>query len=286
MQFEGVEWGGLACPLFRCNNTSTPAITGLCFHGNQTGGMWFRIVADLCEEARGMTKMCPQVASPIKGGLAGFVALDVELSRNLPYAAALQHLAQCITQPEWLSQADRSSGTHPRKSYLFQMILVYIFAILGNTRLHALCQLFIPLAEMEEYRYAALEAAPKEQRASFHAAALAFAPDSNEAAANMRRGLLDKALVNKQRMDTVAFSIGGALFHAVALSCEQNSPVMRQKLTKMSNIYKQVIPMRAVGNLDNTSMYEVRPSSNVLFRVASIASLRFGPWGSSLDLFV
>lgn len=102
----------------------------------------------------------------------------------------------------------------------------------------------------------------------------------------MRRGLLDKALVNKQRMDTVAFSIGGALFHAVALSCEQNSPVMHQKLTKMSNIYKQVIPMRAVGNLDNTSMYEVRPSSSVLFRVAGMTSLRFGPCGSFLHLFV
>lgn len=74
----------------------------------------------------------------------------------------------------------------------------------------------------------------------------------------MRRGLLDKALVNKQRMDTVAFSIGGALFHAVGLSCEQNSPIMKAKLSKMSNIYKQHIPMRPVGNLDNTSMYEVR----------------------------
>lgn len=73
----------------------------------------------------------------------------------------------------------------------------------------------------------------------------------------MRRGLLDRDLVNKQRMDTIAFSIGGALFHAVALSCEQNSPIMKAKLSKMSNIYKQVIPMRIVGNLDNTSMYEV-----------------------------
>jgi hypothetical protein len=102
---------------------------------------------------------------------------------------------------------------------------------------------------------AALEAAPKEPRASFHAAALAFEPTTQEA--DMRQGLLGKELVNKQRMDTVAFSIGGALFHAVALSCEQNSPIMKAKLSKMSNIYKQVIPMRTVGNLDNTSMYEV-----------------------------
>lgn len=74
----------------------------------------------------------------------------------------------------------------------------------------------------------------------------------------MRLGLLDKELVNKQRFDTVAISIGGSVFHAVALSCEQNSPVMKEKLSKLTNIYKQVIPMRAVGNLDDTSMYEVR----------------------------
>lgn len=75
---------------------------------------------------------------------------------------------------------------------------------------------------------------------------------------DMRDGLLDRDLVNQQRMDTVAISIGGALFHAVALSCEQNSPVMKHKLAKISNIYKQVIPMRNVANLDSTSMYEVR----------------------------
>lgn len=60
-----------------------------------------------------MSKMCPQVASPIKGALTGLMGLDVELSRNLSCAAALQHLAQCITQPEWLSQPDRSSGVQP-----------------------------------------------------------------------------------------------------------------------------------------------------------------------------
>ena len=73
----------------------------------------------------------------------------MELSRNLPYAAALQHLAQCITQPEWLSQADRSSGTHPRKSYLFEMIFVHNFAILGSTHFRAYCQFLIPLAEID-----------------------------------------------------------------------------------------------------------------------------------------
>lgn len=75
-----------------------------------------RIIADVCEEACSMTKMCPQVASPLRGSLAQFLTLDVELGRNLPYSAALQHLAQCITQPDWLSVADRSSGTcleHP-----------------------------------------------------------------------------------------------------------------------------------------------------------------------------
>lgn len=99
-----------------------------------------------------------------------------------------------------------------------------------------------------------LDPKPPQPRASFHAALTAM----EATATDMRDGLLDKGLVNKQRMDTVAFSIGGALFHAVALSCEQNSPVMKAKLEKVSNIYKQVIPMRSVGNLDDTSMYEVR----------------------------
>jgi hypothetical protein len=115
-------------------------------------------------------------------------------------------------------------------------------------------------AKQQQRVFAALEAAPREPRTSFHAASLAFASTDNEAAANMRRGLLDKSLVNKQRMDTVVFSIGGALFHAVALSCEQNSPVMKAKLSKLSNIYSQVIPMRTIANLDSTSMYEVRSS--------------------------
>jgi hypothetical protein len=83
---------------------------------------------------------------------------------------------------------------------------------------------------------------------------------SSKKPADMREGLLDKEMVNQQRMDTVAISIGGALFHAVALSCEQNSPIMKHKLAKISNIYKQVIPMRNVANLDSTSMYEVRHS--------------------------
>lgn len=100
---------------------------------------------------------------------------------------------------------------------------------------------------------AVLDPRPPKPRASFHAAMEAM----EATATDMRDGLLDKRLVNKQRMDTVAFSVGGALFHAVALSCEQNSPVMRAKLEKVSNIYKQVIPMRSVGNLDDTSMYEV-----------------------------
>lgn len=85
----------------------------------------------------------------------------------------------------------------------------------------------------------------------------------------MRDGLLDKGMVNQQRMDTIAFSIGGALFHAVALSCEQNSPVMKHKLAKISNIYKQVIPMRNVGNLDSTSMYEVGHSSGHMFTTSA-----------------
>jgi hypothetical protein len=103
---------------------------------------------------------------------------------------------------------------------------------------------------------AALDAAPKEPRASFHAAQMAIMDANSEV--DLRKGLLGKEMVNKQRMDTVAFSIGGALFHAVALSCEQNSPIMKSKLSKISNIYKQVIPMRNVGNLDSTSMYEAR----------------------------
>jgi hypothetical protein len=89
--------------------------------------------------------------------------------------------------------------------------------------------------------------------------------------ADMRDGLLDKGMVNQQRMDTIAFSIGGALFHAVALSCEQNSPVMKHKLAKISNIYKQVIPMRNVGNLDSTSMYEVLvPASRAFLSAQSV----------------
>lgn len=102
---------------------------------------------------------------------------------------------------------------------------------------------------------AVVDPRPPKPRASFHAALEAMEGTPTD----MRDGLLDKQLVNVQRMDTVAFSVGGALFHAVALSCEQNSPVMRAKLQKVSNIYKQVIPMRSVGNLDDTSMYEVRP---------------------------
>jgi hypothetical protein len=94
-------------------------------------------------------------------------------------------------------------------------------------------------------------------RASFHAASIAIEAASKPPS-DMRDGLLDKEMVNKQRMDTITFSIGGAMFHAVALACEQNSPVMKAKLSKISNIYKQVIPMRNVGNLDSTSMYEVR----------------------------
>eukprot|EP00892_Ulva_mutabilis_P005119 jgi/Ulvmu1/297/UM001_0301.1 len=97
-----------------------------------------------------------------------------------------------------------------------------------------------------------LDPTPPKPRQSFHAALEAM----EAAPVDMRDGLLAKGLVNVQRMDTVAFSVGGSLFHAVALSCEQNSPVMRAKLEKVSNIYKQVIPMRNVGNLDDTSMYE------------------------------
>ena len=108
---------------------------------------------------------------------------------------------------------------------------------------------------------AVLNAAPVKPRASFHAAAVAMEENQadREREPDMRSGLLAKEMVNKQRMDTVSFNIGGSIFHAVALSCEQNSPVMRIKLSKISNIYKQNIPMRNVGNLDSPSMYEVRP---------------------------
>ena len=121
-----------------------------------------------------------------------------------------------------------------------------------------------------------LDAAPQ-PRTSFHAASLAIeaAKDGAKKSADLREGLLDKDMVNKQRMDTIVFSIGGAPFHAVALSCEQNSPVMRAKLGKISNIYKQVIPMRNVGNLDATTMYEVRPPSRTPCLVHSACSLRW-----------
>jgi hypothetical protein len=147
------------------------------------------------------------------------------------------------------------------------------------------------LLTVDVYWHAVL-AVPHEPRASFHAAAMAIEAQHDP---DMREGLLGKSLVNKQRMDTVAFSIGGALFHAVALSCEQNSPIMKAKLSKISNIYKQVIPMRNIGNLDDTSMFEVRREAPHLpgvdvepprrRRVASCCSLQaFAlPWGRARD---
>ena len=110
---------------------------------------------------------------------------------------------------------------------------------------------------------AALDAGPVQPRASFHAAAVAMEENAADKARepDLRSGLLGKDMVNKQRMDTVAFNIGGSIFHAVALACEQNSPVMKIKLAKISDIYRQNIPMRNVGNLDSPSMYEVCPLS-------------------------
>jgi hypothetical protein len=72
----------------------------------------YRIVVDVCNEAMQMTKLSPLVASPIKGPLSDLLHLDVEMARNTPFSAALQHLIQCITHPEWLAQADRSSGAN------------------------------------------------------------------------------------------------------------------------------------------------------------------------------
>lgn len=81
-----------------------------------------------------MTNMAPQVACPLKGALSDFMGLDVELTRNLPFSAALQHLAQCITQPEWLTKADRSSGA--LHVYLLGLLSGYhIEKIYQNTQL-------------------------------------------------------------------------------------------------------------------------------------------------------
>ena len=65
-------------------------------------------------EANEMTKMVPLVASPVKGPLFNFMELDVDMVPATPAACSLQHLAQCVTKPTWLADADRLSRARPR----------------------------------------------------------------------------------------------------------------------------------------------------------------------------
>ena len=71
-----------------------------------------RIVADVCAEAKMLSRILPLVASPLKGPLFSFLDLDVEMSANTPAAAALQHLALSIAQPSWMDPEARNSSAH------------------------------------------------------------------------------------------------------------------------------------------------------------------------------
>lgn len=98
--------------------------------------------------------------------------------------------------------------------------------------------------------------APAVRRKSFVAAL-----ETVEAAGLSRKALLDKSMVGRKRMDTVCFIVGGVPFDAVALACEQNSPVLKDLLDNVENIYQEVIPVPVCGNLNDAAMYEVRSSS-------------------------
>jgi hypothetical protein len=69
-----------------------------------------RIAQDICEEGSRVAKTLPLVAAPLKGPLFDFLELDVEMTLNSPASAALEHLAQCILQPNWLPSGPRNSG--------------------------------------------------------------------------------------------------------------------------------------------------------------------------------
>ena len=63
----------------------------------------------MCAEGVAAARSAPLVAAPIKGPLFDFLELDVDMAANRPAAAALQHLAQCVLQPPWLSKYERTS---------------------------------------------------------------------------------------------------------------------------------------------------------------------------------
>jgi hypothetical protein len=58
-----------------------------------------------------MASMKIVLASPKKGSLFDFLELDVDMTSNTPASSALQHLVSCITQPAWLAEEARLSGT-------------------------------------------------------------------------------------------------------------------------------------------------------------------------------
>ena len=68
---------------------------------------------------------------------------------------------------------------------------------------------------------------------------------------------LKRDMVGKRRFDTVRFAVGGATFDAVALACENNSPVLLNLLRSVSNIYEETIAVPNCGNLKDVNMYEV-----------------------------
>ena len=176
--------------------------------------------------------MVPLTAAPIKGPLFDFLELDVDLTANMPAAAALQHLALCVLQPAWLVEDARNSSAPPpvhaatRAGFCRDCILhacaMRLRCKLQSTRKQcvtcALCsfaQLLTACASLANLviAHAVLEAAPA-PRESFRAASAAI-ESAAKPVSDMRTGLLDKEMVNKQRMDTITFSIGPADFHAV-----------------------------------------------------------------------
>jgi hypothetical protein len=82
--------------------------------------------------------------------------------------------------------------------------------------------------------------------------------------------MLDRSMVGMKRMDTVCFMVGGTPFHAVALACERSSPVLKELLMHVENIYQEVIPLPACGNLVEEAVYEVCWSCNWSTRIIGL----------------